>query len=759
MEEKPVDSSLTFALQALLARHEAYMADAERDRLELTSRIERLEADKHQLEAANATKIEENRQLIDQLELLNNTVSESDTKIRSLEASLLSSQQAVRRLEAAAARAEDAERHLAILEEEQMQLHSDLRLSKEDARTHAQRCKEAQRGILDMQDQLERMEKEAREERERHVEIMGRMERQREVEKQLDTAAGRLKGAAASKSLAVKKDGSSVVSHFVRDLLQDNASLQLGIAELREMLLNSNSEIQMLRGQLVNHQPAGSRDGSRTNLHDDISSQLSRETKLSQELHVHHHYHVPRQDVRKPKKRRQGLTQSAFYPPSISSVVSTPAPSLTASSSAQSLDRSQADVDSDEPTTPANNGNSKNPYLNTNPAWSGGSAPLSDFNSSVPSSPPSNRGSSIFDASTLDIVSPASPTTSCDPMSPTWRAHQKRMSNASHLSFQSIQSIQALPHTDMASDASADWQTPSSQCFDNTIREEDEDNNSRDGERHDSVAANMDLMQHESPSRNRLRRTFSHDSIMSLKGGLDIHTLQSRPSQMTLRPIGGLQAVVTGVTAQPTLSRSSGKRSDVALRDQFSRTQGSRAPSVRSGSRTAAAESLTRSSSPSSSSQRSLKGGLGKLVGWRPWGPGSNASSSNTVPTAKDVPPPPSAEDSDTATVGEATAETEAAPSSSTTPTASNANLVVPSPTTAGTSAASISAASTSTSSTTTSATKPPRIMVSRTPGINQPGSIPGFQEYWASQSRKGAPAKVNAEHVDHDALAEGLQG
>jgi hypothetical protein len=30
-----------------------------------------------------------------------------------------------------------------------------------------------------------------------------------------------------------------------------------------------------------------------------------------------------------------------------------------------------------------------------------------------------------------------------------------------------------------------------------------------------------------------------------------------------------------------------------------------------------------------------------------------------------------------------------------------------------------------------------------RAPGINQPGAVPGFTEYWASQKRKGAPSKV----------------
>ncbi len=45
-----------------------------------------------------------------------------------------------------------------------------------------------------------------------------------------------------------------------------------------------------------------------------------------------------------------------------------------------------------------------------------------------------------------------------------------------------------------------------------------------------------------------------------------------------------------------------------------------------------------------------------------------------------------------------------------------------------------------------------------RVPGINQPGAIPGFQQYWAAQRRKGAPAQVTAESVDRDALVEVLQ-
>ncbi|EON95795.1 hypothetical protein UCRPA7_8715 [Phaeoacremonium minimum UCRPA7] len=247
--------ALTFALQSLLARHEAYMASAERDRVDMQSRIEQLEMEKESLAAENARTTEENHTLADQLELLNTTVADSETRILSLEATLQSSQQAVRRLEGAAARAAEMERHIALLEAEQATLQNTLINTESEARSAMSRWRKAERGLANLQEQLERIEKEAREERERHVEILGRMERQREMEKDLNTAAGRLKGAAAAKSLNNGKNGSSVVSHFVRDLLQDNANLQLGIAELREMLLNSNDEIQHLREQLAYHQP------------------------------------------------------------------------------------------------------------------------------------------------------------------------------------------------------------------------------------------------------------------------------------------------------------------------------------------------------------------------------------------------------------------------------------------------------------------------------------------------------------------------
>ncbi|KAL7907306.1 hypothetical protein GGI35DRAFT_455975 [Trichoderma velutinum] len=663
------ESPLTFALQALLARHEAYMADAELDRQRLNARIDRLQLDKQELEANNAAKSEENNELIEQLELLNTTIFDSDAKIKSLEASLLSSQQAIRRLESAAARAAEADQHLKILEEEQDKLSGELRASKEEARSHAQRFKEAQRGILDMQDQLERMEKEARLERQRHDEMMEKVERQREVEKHLDVAAVRLKGAAASKSITEHRQGSKIVGHFVRDLLQDNANLQLGMAELREMLISSNDEIQVLREQLMFHQPLADGFSPASTLKAELEPSLFENSRPPQEFHIHHHYHVAKQETRKPKKKRQGLLPGIFTPPAaISSRSSSPGPGF------------QRRLVS-SPTRPvlSHTGGDTTPITASSSTWHEFSTP-SEMSSSLPTSP------RIFDHSGAETDSLMSPTTSYDPMSPTWRAsHRKRASAASSCSFQSLSIIDIEPST-------AGIQTQNPYRFSSgVIHEEDEDVHTsapatateQDAPKDEPALEEDDADENTYAAAARpiptpssgLRRVASHESIMSLSGGLDIHTLQIRPSQMTLRPLGGADAVVTGVIAQPTLSTKYSKRSDAALRDNFAGFQIPKRSSTPTSDMSAS----------SSQTSRNGTGGLGRWVGWRPWGGADTVSQS--LPKAVEKAPP-----------------------------------------------------------------KPPN----RAPGINQPGAIPGFQEYWISQQRKGAPSRVaaTAATIDNGSLS-----
>ena len=509
---------LTFAVQALLVRHEAYMHDAERDRLEMSAKIEKLETDKRVLEAENAKTIEENRGLLDQLEGLNGTVSESESHIKSLEATLQSTHQEMRRLEGLALRTHDLEVQLTVLEQEQELLQKAIVRTEAEERTAIQRWKKAERRLCDLQEQLERIEREAREERERHVEVLGRMERQRAVERELDTAAGRLKGAAAA-TAGNGKNGSNVVSHFVKDILQDNANLQLGIVELREMLMNSNDEVQALRERLMLHQPMGEENGDSgpATLRAELAPKDEPEPQvISQSLHIHHHYHTPKkEEIRRPKKKRTSINTSLFTPPR-----NTQAPGTPRSQETASAILSQTSVTIPAPITPNNR-------------WSMQSAQMSDFApSSVPSSPQSMyRNSALFDRGfDIDSSRPTSPGSSIDPMSPQFQPfrHRKRGSEVSTRSFvppTNFQPHNVIHEEDGDVEELPDLQTPSMPSLDDGLSPSDAS--------HEPEFLSQDQDDWTGSFQPTMRRSTSHESILSISG-IDIHTLKSRPSQLTI---------------------------------------------------------------------------------------------------------------------------------------------------------------------------------------------------------------------------------
>lgn len=711
--EKPEDCvpSLTFALQTLLARHEAYMASAERDRVELTGRIEVLEHENIELETKNKLAVDENHSLREELEQLNETVKDADTRIESLEATLRDSMREVRRLESAAERATNLERQIAMLEEEQATLQNTLVHTQEEARTAMFRWKQAERGLSDLQEQLERMEKESREERERHVEVIGRMERQRVMEKELSTAAGRLKGAAAVRSMTDSKNSRGVVSHFVRDLLQDNATLQLGMAELRELLMSSNDEIQMLREQLLYHQPVVNHDVSSPST---LRAELEQKEpptppRVSQELHIHHHYHVTHKpDIKKPKKRRQGITSGTFTPLHIS----TPTPTTHA------LQRWQRH--GSFPTSPRNEAPGMD--MPSNGRWSIVSDSPSDLSSSAPSSPPSNPRHSLFDRGIMEISLPNSPTTSVDPMSPAWRtSHKKRPSEVSTRSItapgafpslapQYSQSPQPHPLTNLIheedmvpEERTAPYTTDDVPGLTRTVPSADDttiETASTDAEGDDHFDP------HIAQSPRRVRRVVSHESIMSLSNGMDIHTLKARPSQLTLRPLGLTAAGtnISSVTARPTIARgdTGGKRSSLLLRDNLATVGlGLPMPKGRGGGRVV-------SNPVHGGSRPSPVNTLSRLVSWRPWGGGGTSSNPSPHPSPL------------------------ASPAISTT--------------------REIHIGGTAASSPAVSQASPPGSLSSagtfRAPGINQPGMIPGFHEYFAAHQRRGPPSKVSVDDL-----------
>ena len=558
-------ASLIFSLQALLTRHEAYIHDSEQERKAMAAQIQSLEVEKQVLERRNANTIEENRTLLDQLESLNSAVAESDTQVTNLQSTLRSTQQELHKLSYLQSRTEKLEQQLADFEREQATWQYALEEKDESAKSALRRWQEAQRTLASLQEQMERIEQEAKEEKERHVEVLGRMERQHIVEKELDSAAGRLKGAAAAKTAG----NGNVVSHFVKDILQDNANLQMGIVELRDMLHSSNEEVETLRNQLSVHQPVVTGAEIVQPTSSPIRPHLKEEMRAatSQELHVHHHYHAPSTPktplVRRPKKKRYGsLTPS--------SGMSTPRHSFsTPSNTAAILSQTAATL----PGGGSGQNSNRWSYMSDRSFMSAQS--VQSF--SGPSSPQStNRASSMFDRvfsdAGQDSSRPTTPDTE-DPGSPMFAPlGMKRITSAPmHSQRPSISSHRGRPSLDSILDISSEnlRELEPQLAPEGAIPEEDE----LDWETSDSPPGD-DLVDATSPlseeitqalerPRN-LRRAASHESILSCRG-MDIHTLRSRPSQL-LTPYGGRsytpQAVISDATAHAAVSASMSRPMD-----------------------------------------------------------------------------------------------------------------------------------------------------------------------------------------------------
>ncbi|EME82969.1 uncharacterized protein MYCFIDRAFT_35878 [Pseudocercospora fijiensis CIRAD86] len=554
--------------KALLVRHETYIADSERERKAMAAQIESLEVEKHTLETQNAKAIEENRNLLDQLESLNGAVAESDTQVTNLQATLRSTQQELHKLSHLASRTEKLEQQIADFEREQAAWHSSFQEKEASEKAALRRWQEAQRTLSALQEQMDHIEQEAKEEKERHAEVVGRMERRHAVERELDNAAGRLKGAAAAKAAAT---GTNVVSHFVKDILQDNANLQMGIVELRDMLQTSNEEVENLRNQLSVHQPVvdaldvAQATASPKRSH--LNEEMRRAT--AQELHVHHHYHAPSPApktpaLRRPKKKRYGaLTPGHFTPPM--SGISSPRYSFSSPSNAAAI-LSQTAASLPDSVTP----NKKRWSVQSNLTYQS----LQD--SSGPSSPQSTyRACSMFDRvfsdAGQDSSRPTTPDTE-DPGSPLFfPVNSKRSSSTSfHSRHQSAASHRVRPSLNSILDMSTEdlHEIEQQQSSAAPIIEEEE----QEWENTDSISPDEpldapSLLDEEiTQSLNRprtLRRATSHESILSCRG-MDVNTLKSRPSQLLTSYAGrsgSSQAVVSEETAHAArpsaMSRSS----------------------------------------------------------------------------------------------------------------------------------------------------------------------------------------------------------
>ncbi|KAI1609128.1 hypothetical protein EDD37DRAFT_595204 [Exophiala viscosa] len=409
--------------QALLNRHESYVSESQLEHDRLTTYINNLEKERDNLQAANAKIVEENRGLLDQLEYANTSIRDSDHHVKRLEALLRDCEAEVQKLNGATRRAEELELRILDLEKERVILSSKVEDSQEETRGTIQRWKESVLKVRQLEYEIQKIEWEAKQDRQRHEEIIARLERERSLERELGGAEGRLKGAAAFQNLNGKALGNNnVVSHFVRDILQDNANLQAGIAELRQLLHSSNEEVQNLREQILQHQPVEYDTATLEEIPRPapLSEQLdwpdAAPKPLQQEVHVHHHYHakIAGKQQRTPTIRRSSRKRPVF---GLGVLPSTPEPSTP------STPLSMSHRLTSSPGLPLTL-HQPQPRFNRWSMQSGGTA--STVVSSFPSSPRSyfDHSSSIFDRLEAgeDSSRPTSPESAAGFNEPMYRA-------------------------------------------------------------------------------------------------------------------------------------------------------------------------------------------------------------------------------------------------------------------------------------------------------------------------------------------------
>lgn len=321
--EKDVQTAASLG-KALLDRHEKSLLEGTQERSKLRHAIEELEGrnvnlemENHSLEVENQKTIEENRRLLVQLEEYNQGMSMNEIKAREMQGDLDALHEELARVATAAARTEILEAQLQALESEQTEMKKTITRTKEDERAAVARWKQAERIIVDLTAEVERIEREHRMEKARAQNLMDRLEKRQIGDRKTGTFPSAL----------VER---TAMSQFMRDILAENNHLQSALSELRDMLLTSQEEVGALREQLME---LGRVEGTRT------PTPLSRELPANAgslpvvppvpELHFHHHVHKEKVIPRRVK--RKGRAPLALDPsrrsmttPDIESTPTTP---------------------------------------------------------------------------------------------------------------------------------------------------------------------------------------------------------------------------------------------------------------------------------------------------------------------------------------------------------------------------------------------------------------------------------------------------
>ncbi|TGZ77693.1 hypothetical protein EX30DRAFT_374480 [Ascodesmis nigricans] len=475
--------------KAMLREKEDSKMEAEKREQDLLAHIDNLEHQSARLENANVDILAQNRMLRQNLEDLEADMKMSETKVKEMQEALDETHAELSRVAARAARADVLEARLSILENEQEELRNTIITTREEERAATARWRKSERALQELEEQLERITHEHAMEKARSRNILERLEQQQRS----TSVTTRTSGSTAASCVPGAYEKASM-SRFVKEILAENGHLQIGIAELRELLAASQEEVKNLRDKIENNLTSPPNTPAIDLHRQPLSMELERTPTGSVQTVVHHHhYHPPpvkekltiavRPTTRRTNRRRKPFPSTDFGPSSANRL---PGAGLNNS-----------------PPTP-------NPFAKR---WSHASkaSTSSTVPSSFPTSPSSTYQASIFDRFDTEDSRPTSAGSDFDPKA--WQ----RYSNSSFAHY---------THTRNSSASSIPSHLPGHQPpFQILHTTEEHENETSDNE---GISHNHRATSSPSSSRPTLRRTLSHESILS--------TISTNPLTLNLHP-------------------------------------------------------------------------------------------------------------------------------------------------------------------------------------------------------------------------------
>ena len=220
-----------------------------------------------------------------------------------------------------ASRTESLEAQLLDFEIEQAQLQENLSVKFTDERTARIKHQRAERTIANLESELAAIEQESREERRSHAQTIERLQRKTALEGVL------IPNHRPSPSAATAIEEHQILEAFIKDVLDDNATLQSSKIEVEQLLNRSREETDELRQQLSDSQlRPWELHGQPHSLEDELARQPQTPSESvsplspppqpqpqQQELHYHQHFHTPASrpkkmvlHPRRPRNRRLG---------------------------------------------------------------------------------------------------------------------------------------------------------------------------------------------------------------------------------------------------------------------------------------------------------------------------------------------------------------------------------------------------------------------------------------------------------------------